>query len=127
MIEEWDPRPAPGWVTSIASDRYPDLVSSFAKRLAKELDLPYVSTLACSQSSGERSAMANSVQRARTLDGSMDIDPGSVQEGPVLLVDDLVDTRWTMSIASWLLRSNGSGPVYPLALAYMGWRTGQSN
>ena len=71
--------------------------------------------------------MANSVQRARTLDGSMDIDPGSVQEGPVLLVDDLVDTRWTMSIASWLLRSNGSGPVYPLALAYMGWRTDQSN
>ena len=39
------------------------------------------------------------------------------------LVDDLVDTRWTMTIGSWLLRSNGSGPVYPLALAYMGWRT----
>ena len=127
MLEEWDPQPAPGWVTSIASDRYPDLVPSFAKRLAKELDLPYVSTLACSQSSGERSAMANSVQRARTLDGSMSIDPSSVLEGPVLLVDDLVDTRWTMSIASWLLRSNGSGPVYPLALAYMGWRTDQSN
>jgi len=51
----------------------------------------------------------------------------SVLEGPVLLVDDLVDTRWTMSIASWLLRSNCSGPVYPLALAYMGWRTDQSN
>ena len=127
MLEEWDPQPAPGWVTSIASDRYPDLVPSFAKRLAKELDLPYVSTLACSQSSGERSAMANSVQRARTLDESMSIDPSSVLEGPVLLVDDLVDTRWTMSIASWLLRSNGSGPVYPLALAYMGWRTDQSN
>ena len=39
------------------------------------------------------------------------------------VVDDLVDTRWTMTIGSWLLRSNGSGPVYPLALAYMGWRT----
>ncbi len=45
----------------------------------------------------------------------------------VLLVDDLVDTRWTLSIASWLLRSNGSGPVFPLALAYIGWRTDQSN
>lgn len=29
-------------------------------------------------------------------------------------MDDLVDTRWTLSIASWLLRSNGSGPVFPL-------------
>ncbi len=71
--------------------------------------------------------MANSVHRARPLDGSMDIYPSSVLEGPVLLVDDLVDTRLTVSIASWLLRSNGSGPVYPLALAYMGWRTDQSN
>ena len=127
MLEEWNPQPAPVWVTNIASARYPDLVPDFAERLAKELDLPYVSTLVCSPPSGERSAMANSVQRARTLDGSMSIDSESIQAGPVLLVDDLIDTRWTMSIATWLLRSNGSGPVYPLALAYMGWRPDQSN
>ena len=123
MIEEWDPQPAPTWVTNIASERHPDLVPSFAKRLAQALDLPYVSTLSCSPSSGERSAMANSVQRARSLDGTMSVDSALVQEGPVLLVDDLVDTRWTMAIGSWLLRSKGSGPVYPMALAYMGWRS----
>ena len=123
MIKEWDPQPAPTWVTNIASERHPDLVPSFAKRLAQALDLPYVSTLSCSPSSGERSAMANSVQRARSLDGTMSVDSALVQEGPVLLVDDLVDTRWTMAIGSWLLRSNGSGPVYPMALAYMGWRS----
>ena len=127
MFEGWEPQPTPTWVTSIASARYPDLVPDFAKRLAKELDLPYIATLNCCQISGDRSAMANSVQRARTLDASMSIDPALVREGPVLLVDDLVDTRWTLSIASWLLRSNGSGPVFPLALAYMGWRTDQSN
>ena len=80
-------------------------------------------TLSCAQSPGERSAMANSVQRARSLDGAMSVDSDSVQDGPVLLVDDLIDTRWTMTIGSWMLRANGSGPVYPLALAYMGWRT----
>ena len=110
-------------MTNIASDRHPDLVPSFAKRLSQELGLPHVPTLSCAQSSGERSAMANSVQRARSLDGAMSVDSESVQDGPVLLVDDLVDTRWTMTIGSWLLRSNGSGPVYPLVLAYMGWRT----
>jgi len=34
-----------------------------------------------------------------------------------LLVDDMVDSRWTMTVAAHVLTSNGSGPVYPLALA----------
>ena len=37
--------------------------------------------------------------------------------GPVLLVDDIVDSRWTMTAIGWLLREAGSGPVYPFALA----------
>ncbi len=37
--------------------------------------------------------------------------------GPVLLVDDMVDSRWTLTVAAWLLRSKGSGEVWPLALA----------
>ena len=40
--------------------------------------------------------------------------------GPVLLVDDMIDSRWTMTIAAWLLRSHGSGEVFPLALAFTG-------
>ena len=37
--------------------------------------------------------------------------------GTVLLVDDIVDSRWTMTAIGWLLREAGSGPVYPFALA----------
>jgi len=29
----------------------------------------------------------------------------------------MVDSRWTMTVAAYLLLSNGSGPVHPLALA----------
>ncbi len=36
---------------------------------------------------------------------------------PVLLVDDMVDSGWTMTVAAVLLRQHGSGPVYPFALA----------
>ena len=36
---------------------------------------------------------------------------------PVLLVDDMVDSRWTLTAASYLLSVGGSGPIYPLALA----------
>ena len=35
----------------------------------------------------------------------------------VLLVDDMVDSKWTLTVAAYLLTSNGSGPVHPLALA----------
>jgi ATP-dependent DNA helicase RecQ len=63
--------------------------------------------------------MANSAQQARNVDGSLEIR-GLVPEGPVLLVDDMVDSRWTLTVAAWLLRSHGSGEVWPLALAQAG-------
>jgi ATP-dependent DNA helicase RecQ len=37
--------------------------------------------------------------------------------GPVLLVDDRVDTGWTMTLAAKLLREAGAAAVLPLALA----------
>jgi ATP-dependent DNA helicase RecQ len=42
---------------------------------------------------------------------------GNVPTGPVLLVDDMVDSKWTLTVAAYLLTSNGSGSVHPLALA----------
>jgi len=36
---------------------------------------------------------------------------------PMLLVDDMVDSGWTLTLAAVLLRQHGSGPVYPFALA----------
>ena len=34
----------------------------------------------------------------------------------VLLVDDEIDSRWTMTVAAWQLGGAGSGPVLPFAL-----------
>jgi ATP-dependent DNA helicase RecQ len=42
------------------------------------------------------------------------------RRGPVLLVDDMVDSRWTLTVAAWLLRSHRGGEVWPLALAQTG-------
>jgi phosphoribosylpyrophosphate synthetase len=36
---------------------------------------------------------------------------------PVLLVDDMVDSGWTLTLAAVLLQHHGSGPVHPFALA----------
>ena len=61
--------------------------------------------------------MANSSQQARNIDGSLAVHAPALPAGPVLLVDDMVDSRWTLTVAAYLLTSQGSGPVYPLALA----------
>ena len=37
--------------------------------------------------------------------------------GPVLLVDDLVDSRWTVTVVGALLRQAGAPGVLPFALA----------
>jgi ATP-dependent DNA helicase RecQ len=41
---------------------------------------------------------------------------GEIPEGNVLLIDDMVDSRWTFTTAAYLLRANGSGLVFPCAL-----------
>jgi ATP-dependent DNA helicase RecQ len=40
--------------------------------------------------------------------------------GPILLVDDYIDSGWTMAIVSRLLRRSGVPAVLPLALALSG-------
>jgi ATP-dependent DNA helicase RecQ len=61
--------------------------------------------------------MANSAGQLRNAHAKLAIDGSGVLPGPVLLVDDLVDTRWTLTVAGWLLRTHGSGEVHPFALA----------
>ena len=120
LMARWAPRPAPEWVTCIPSRRHPHLVPDFAERLAAELKLPFHPALSKVEDRAEQKSMANSVQQARNVDGSLALSLDPLPGGPVLLVDDMVDSRWTLTVAAWLLRSNGSGAVWPLALALAG-------
>lgn len=121
LIREWGPQPFPEWVSCVPSLRHPDLVPDFARRLAAALGVPFHSVLRKSDHRPEQKTMANSIQQARNIDGSLVIDelPDDCL-GPVLLVDDMVDSRWTLTVSAWLLRTHGSGVVWPLALAETG-------
>jgi ATP-dependent DNA helicase RecQ len=120
LVQEWNPQPAPSWVTSIPSLRHPNLVPDFAQRLAAALNLPFHSVLEKTDNRPEQKTMANSTQQARNIDGSLAISAQALPAGPVLLVDDMVDSRWTLTVAAWLLCSHDSGEVLPLALALTG-------
>ena len=54
--------------------------------------------------------------QCRNLDGAFKV-VGRVPASPVLLIDDVVDSRWTMTVLAALLRHSGSGLVYPVGLA----------
>jgi ATP-dependent DNA helicase RecQ len=107
-------------VTCIPSLRHPDLVPDFARRLAEALGLPFHAVLAKTDDRPEQKTMENSAQQARNIDGSLALDGQPVPEGPVILLDDMVDSRWTLTIAAWLLREAGSGEVWPVALSQTG-------
>lgn len=120
MIREWNPHPKPTWVTCVPSLRHPELVPDVAKRLADALGLPFHMVIAKRNNTPEQRTMANSTQQARNLDGSLVPNGQPVPFGPVFLVDDMVDSRWTITVATWLLRSSGSGDVLPVTLSLKG-------
>lgn len=120
MIAQWHAQPAPAWVTCVPSLRHPDLVPDFARRLAAALGLPFQIVLMKTDARPEQKTMANSTQQARNLDGSLAMNGQPLLPGPALLVDDMVDSRWTLAVSAWLLRTNGCGEVWPMVLAQAG-------
>jgi ATP-dependent DNA helicase RecQ len=116
LVRQWEPTPRPAWVTNVPSRRVPDLVSSLAERVAAELRLPYVPCVGKTRETPPQTEMQNSSQQFRNVDGAFVVD-GSVRPGPVLLIDDVVDSRWTLTVVGGALREAGSGPVFPVALA----------
>lgn len=119
LVHQWNPYPEPRWVTCIPSLRHPNLVPDFAERLAKALALPFRPLLVRTENRPEQKTMQNSAQQAGNVWGSIKVAE-KPPSSPVLLVDDIVESRWTFTIAAYLLRSAGSGEVWPLALAQTG-------
>ena len=117
MLKVWAPRPAPQWVTCIPSLDCPELVPDFAARLASALGLPFVACIKKTRGNSPQKLMENSYQQVRNLDGAFSINLEPRVYPPCLLVDDMIDSGWTFTVASALLRKVGCAAVYPMALA----------
>jgi len=117
ILERWQPDPRVEWVTAIPSyDR--SLVGEFAARLAEALGIPFRSAIRKVKRTHPQKSMENSIQQARNVGDAFEIDGAQVGIGlPVLLVDDIVNSKWTFTVCGALLREAGSGPVWPFALA----------
>lgn len=121
--EKWKPDPAPKWVCCVPSLNRPELTRNFAQRLAQKLALPFVPVLRKTRPTPPQKEMQNSAHQVRNLLGAF-VVAGPVPRGPVLLVDDVVDSRWTLTLLVVMLRLHGCGPVYPFTLAQASQRGG---
>jgi ATP-dependent DNA helicase RecQ len=117
VCERWRPTPFPTWVTCVPSLKHPTLVPNLARRIAQELRLPLVPCVRKIRDTQPQKTMQNDYQQAHNLAGTFAVEAAAVRDGPVLLVDDMIDSGWTFTVITALLRSAGAGPVFPLALA----------
>ncbi|MEI6516625.1 MAG: helicase-related protein, partial [bacterium] len=117
MIQQWNPAPTPEWVTCIPSLNRPELVPGFARRLAVALGIPFHECIRKAKANPPQKEMQNSFQQAHNLDGVFVVEPATVPKGSCLLIDDMVDSRWTFTVAAAVLRKAGCSTVFPLALA----------
>jgi ATP-dependent DNA helicase RecQ len=134
--EKWKPEPRPQWVTCVPSLKHPTLISDFAQRLAEALGLPFVPMIRKAGENRPQKEMQSSTLQLRNVLGAFAVvrekpagfvqptkgragspTSGAIPSGPVLLVDDVVDSGWTLTLLAVMLRVNGSGPVHPFALA----------
>ncbi len=117
LLGEWanlEQRPA--WVTAVASLRKRTMLPDFAQRLAERLNLPFYEAIQKVQERPEQRTMQNRYQQASNVLDAFRI-VGEVPTKPVLLVDDIVDSGWTLTVLGTQLRNAGCRAVYPFALA----------
>jgi ATP-dependent DNA helicase RecQ len=114
--ERWSPDPFPAWLTCVPSREHPMLVPDFARALAEMLGIPLMQIVRKVRDIPPQKEMENSAQQLRNVYRAFEVT-GEPPVDPVLLVDDIVDSGWTLTVIGTALRHAGAGPVYPFVLA----------
>jgi ATP-dependent DNA helicase RecQ len=111
---EWAERPVA--IVHVESATRPQLVADLAAGLSRVMQLPVVGTWAIADPSvAPGRGATNSAQRVAAVTRRYELR-ADVPTGPVLLVDDLVVTGWTLTVAAVALREAGASAVLPVAL-----------
>lgn len=125
VLREWEWAERPEAVVAVPSLRHPQLVTSAAAEIARRGRLVDLGSLELDPSADEAEPAGNSAFRLRQVYHRFRLTPAQGEwlagsSGSVLMVDDLVDSRWTLTVVAGLLRSAGARSVLPFALAAAG-------
>ena len=122
VLAAWDWAERPAGVLTLPSRTRPALIESLGQQIAAVGRLPYLGGLGYCGATGPGPRRHNSAQRLRSLWDAFEV-PEEIRtvisglDGPVLVVDDRIETGWTMTVAARLIREAGATAALPLALA----------
>ncbi len=121
VLAAWDWAQRPAGVVTLPSRTRPRLISSLGERIAEIGRLPWLGSLEYA-GNGPGPRQFNSPQRLQAIWRELRVPAplaGAVTSlgGPVLAIDDRIDSGWTMTVAARLLREAGAPGVLPLVLA----------
>ena len=116
VLRRWSWAERPTWVCPLPSRSAGAVIDAVAQRVGEVGRLPVVAALedAAPDRPPQRD-MANSSHQASNALRGLRLR-GTPPPGPVLLIDDLVQSGWTLTVAADLLRGAGVSRVLPLAL-----------
>lgn len=125
VLAEWGWRTRPSGIVVVPSRSRPTLVSSLAEQLGQIGRLPVLGALDLVDGGPVGEPGGNSAYRLSAVWERLAVGPdlrsalGGV-DGPILLVDDVVHSRWTLTVAARALRQAGVEEVLPFALGIDG-------
>jgi ATP-dependent DNA helicase RecQ len=122
----WSGVGRPAAIVSIPSRSKPQLVESLAKGISEIGRIPYLGGLQLAHGGPTGGRGGNSAYRLAGVWDRLVVGPeleaalGGLNGQAVMLIDDLADSRWTLTVAGRALRQAGAGAVLPLVLAQAG-------
>lgn len=120
VLADWGWVERPVAVVAMPSRSRPQLVDSLARGIADVGRLPFLGALELIDGGPTGAPGGNSAFRVAGVWGRLSAASLDVPHGPVLLVDDRVDSGWTLTVAARELRRAGASGVLPFALALRG-------
>ena len=97
------------------------MINAIASEIGRLGKLPVYEPLIHDGQGGFQAEQANSAFQLANVWGRLLIDPKQLPESslrtrPVLLIDDSADSRWSLTVAAFVLQEAGTGPVLPFVL-----------
>ena len=120
VLAEWGWAERPVAVVAMPSRSKPQLVATLARGIADLGRIPLLGSLDLVDGGPTGGPGGNSAFRLAGVWQRLSAAGLDIPAGPVLLVDDLVDSRWTMTVAAREMRRAGASGVLPFALALRG-------
>ena len=125
VLAGWPWAQRPVGVVAMPSRSHPQLVESVVAQIAQIGRLPLLGTLDLVDGGPVGEPGGNSAFRLAGVWDRFAVGPELASElaaadGPVLLVDDIIHSRWSLTVAGRLLRLAGAPAVLPLALGVAG-------